>query len=141
MVAVAVTSLRLGITRKTVPTTRVRVLLIEPDADNRELYIRGLMMAAGFDLVAAEDATSATIAMGADAPAIVVAATRRPGPCTVALLRHLSEAGVPVIALTTAPLSEHEALRVAGARLVLLKPYLPDQLAAVITQVLGGPLP
>jgi DNA-binding response OmpR family regulator len=124
----------------TIPAARVRVLLIEPDTDNRELYLLGLT-AGGFDVVAAEDATAATIALGTKAPAIVVTATRRSGPCTVTLLRHLSEAGVPVIALTTAPLSEHEALRAAGASLVLLKPYLPDQLAAVIAEVLRGPLP
>jgi nucleotide-binding universal stress UspA family protein len=43
--------------------------------------------------------------------------------------------------LTIAPASEREAVRAAGARFVLLKPYLPDQLAAVIDCVLGGSLP
>jgi DNA-binding response OmpR family regulator len=124
----------------TVQAARLRVLLIEPDADNRELYILGLT-ASGFDVVAVEDATAATFAVGSNPPAIVVTANRRAEPCAVALVRRWAEGGVPLIALTTAPASEHEALRAAGARFVLLKPYLPHQLAAVITEVLGWRLP
>jgi CheY-like chemotaxis protein len=119
----------LGACRMTVSAARVRVLLVEPDADNRDLYTVGLK-AAGFDVVAVDDVTSATVDLVTEVPAIAVTATRR-----------CSEAGIPAIALTTAPLAEHEALRAAGARFVLLKPYLPDQLAALIDGVLGGSLP
>ena len=84
---------------------------------------------------------AATVAVATEPPAIVVTATRSAGPSTVTLLRRCAEAGVPVIALTTAPLAEHEALRAAGARVVLLKPCLPDQLAVAISGALGGPLP
>jgi CheY-like chemotaxis protein len=130
----------LGACRMTVSAARVRVLLVEPDADNRDLYTVGLK-AAGFDVVAVDDVTSATVDLVTEVPAIAVTATRSAEPSTVAFLRRCSEAGIPAIALTTAPLAEHEALRAAGARFVLLKPYLPDQLAALIDGVLGGSLP
>lgn len=97
----------------TVPAARVRVLFIEPDADNRELYTLGLT-AAGFEVVAVDDATSAPVVFATYAPAIVVTATRLPGHCALTLLRYFSEAGVPVIALTTAPVFQHDALRAAA---------------------------
>jgi DNA-binding response OmpR family regulator len=84
------------------------VLLIEPDADDRELYLLGLA-AAGFDVVAAAAATAAAVAFAAATPAIVVTATRITGHCAIALLRRFSEASVPVIAFTTAPSSQHDA--------------------------------
>ena len=49
----------------------IRVLLVEPHADSRELYVLGLTMA-GFEVFAAEDGASATVAFAAHMPAVVV---------------------------------------------------------------------
>jgi len=112
----------------------IRVLLVEPHADSRELYVLGLT-AAGFQVFAAEDGASATVAFAAHAPAIVVSETRLPDVSDAELLTRFWDAGVPVIALTTDPLSQRHA---GSARLsaVLLKPCFPDQVAASIRMAL-----
>ena len=55
----------------------IRVLLVEPHADTRELYDLGLT-AAGFDVRTADDTSSATLAFASHAPTIVVTETRLP---------------------------------------------------------------
>ena len=112
----------------------IRVLLVEPHADSRELYVLGLTTA-GFQVFAAEDGTSATRAFAAHAPAIVVSEMRLPDVSAAELLARFSDAGVPVIALTTDPLSQRHA-RPACLRAVLLKPCFPDQVAASIRMAL-----
>ena len=112
----------------------IRVLLVEPHADSRELYVLGLTVA-GFDVFAAEDGASAAVAFAAHMPAIVVSETRLPDMSAADLLAQFSDAGVPVIALTTDPLFRRQA-RSARLSTVLLKPCFPDQVAAAIRMVL-----
>ena len=114
----------------------IRVLLVEPHADSRELYVLGLTKA-GFKVFAAEDAASATLAFAAHAPAIVVSDTRLPDMSAAELLTRFFDAGVPVIALTTDPQYQQRA-RSARLTAVLLKPCFADQVAAAIRRVLGG---
>lgn len=111
----------------------IRVLLVEPHADSRELYVLGLAKA-GFDVVAAADAASATVAFAAHTPAIVVSETRLPDQAD--LLTWFSDAGVSVIALTTDPLFSTRAIP-TGVTAVLLKPCFPDDVVAAIRAALG----
>ena len=111
----------------------IRVLLVEPHADTRELYDLGLT-AAGFDVRTADDTSSATLAFASHAPTIVVTETRLPDRSD--LLTRFAAAGVPVIALTTSPL-DHHAFRAGGAVAVLVKPCFPDEIAAAIREALG----
>ena len=114
---------------------RIRVLLVEPHADTRELYHLGLT-AAGFDVRTADDAASATVAFASHAPTIVVSEMRLPGRSD--LLARAGVAGVAVIALTTNPLDHHAVLGPAVVA-VLIKPCLPDEIAAAIRQAAGVP--
>ena len=118
------------------PAGPIRVLLVEPHADTRELYDLGLT-AAGFDVWTADDTSSARVAFAAHAPTIVVSETRLPGGSD--LLARFAAAGVPVIALTTAPPYQHHALRAVGIATVLLKPCLPDEVATAIREALSLP--
>jgi DNA-binding response OmpR family regulator len=118
-----------------VPAAPIRVLLVEPHADTRELYHLGLT-AAGFDVRTAADAASATVAFTSHAPTVVVTETQLPDRSD--LLTRFAAAGVPVIALTTSPL-DHHAFRAAGAFAVLMKPCFPQEIAAAIRQAVGVP--
>jgi two-component system C4-dicarboxylate transport response regulator DctD len=111
-----------------------RVLLVEPHADTRELYDWGLTTA-GFDVQTADDGTSAMAALATDMPSVVVSEIRLPD--FGALIARCSDAGVPVIALTTNPFSQH-AYGAACITAVLLKPCLPDEVGAVIRDVLDA---
>ena len=93
----------------------IRVLLVEPHADTRELYHLGLT-AAGFDVRTADDAASATVAFVSHAPTVVVTEMRRPDWSD--LLTGFAAAGVPVIALTTSPLRSSRLPRSRGGRRV-----------------------
>lgn len=119
------------------PAAPIRVLLVEPDADTRELYDVALR-AAGFQVFPAHDAASAMIAFATHTPAIVVSETRLPDRSAAELLTRFSDAGVPVVALTTDPLYQHHDSRAAGLAAVLMKPCLPDEVVAVIRVALGG---
>ncbi len=80
----------------------VRVLLVEPHADTREMYVVGLTYR-GFRVFTARDESSAAAAFATHAPNIVVSDTRIPHGGEVGRLRGFADAGVPVIALTCLP--------------------------------------
>ena len=117
------------------PAAPIRVLLVEPHADTRELYDVGLT-AAGFDVVTAHDAASAMIAFATRPPTIVVSETRIPGWND--MVTRLAAMGVPVIALTTDPRWARRAFRAAGLTAVLLKPCFPDEVATAIRGALAA---
>jgi hypothetical protein len=54
-----------------------------------------------------------------------------------ALLTRFAEESVPVVALTTNPFAEQHAFAAMGIACVLLKPCLPEKVAAAIRTVLG----
>jgi DNA-binding response OmpR family regulator len=118
-----------------VTAARIRVLLVEPHADTRELYELGLT-AAGFDVVAVADASAAMVACANLQPSIVVSETRLPDYGE--LMTRLADAGVPVIALTTDQ-RYHLCPLDAGSRAVLLKPCSPDEVAGAICAALKLP--
>jgi DNA-binding response OmpR family regulator len=113
----------------------VRVLLVEPHADTRELYGRALT-SIGWEVVTATDGASASRAFFTHQPTVVVSETRLPDGGEAALLRAFADAGVAVVALTTAPPYQHRDF--SGMRLsaVLMKPCLPDVLARAVRHVI-----
>jgi DNA-binding response OmpR family regulator len=117
------------------PAAPIRVLLVEPHDDSRDLYELGLR-AHGFDVFAVADAAAAMRACAHHPPTIVVSETRVRGWSD--LLTSMVEKGMPIIALTTDPLFYHQSFR-AGPRAVLLKPCFPDEVVAAIRGTLGFP--
>ena len=109
----------------------IRVLLVEPHDDTRELYVRGLTLE-GLDVVEAHDWASALVAFSTHEPAIVVSEIRLPDLGDVATLKIFPAAGVPVIALTTAPEPQHHMIRDAGVTSVLMKPCSWEDVAEAI---------
>jgi DNA-binding response OmpR family regulator len=117
----------------------IRVLLIEPDPDTRELYEIGLTMA-GMDVRSAPDAASATVAFAQHSPVILVSETRLPDRSKMTSLTRLSNAArVPVIAITTLPQYQHHAFRDWDVATVLMKPCGPHDLASAIRAALSLP--
>ena len=111
----------------------IRVLLIEPHADTRDLYDLGLT-AAGFDVVTADEVASALLAFAAHPPHVVVGAVGPRDGGERALLSCWAAARIPVVALTTYP---DPALQRAGMTSVLLKPCVPTDLATAIREALA----
>jgi DNA-binding NtrC family response regulator len=116
-------------------TPAVRVLLIEPHADTRELYVRWLT-ALGWGVIAAADGTSAKSAFVAHQPTLVVSETWLPEGHEHELLSAFVDAGVPVIALTTASPCPHSAFSGLPLSALLTKPCVPDDLVRVIQRVI-----
>src|SRR5688500_17255434 len=113
------------------------VLLIDDNADNREMY-ETLLASSGFEVLQAEDAVEALALATVRLPAVVVTDLRMPGHVSAAeLCRQFRARGVPVIALTgVGPGEEHDAMRLAGCAAILMKPLLPDQLVPEIARLL-----
>jgi DNA-binding response OmpR family regulator len=124
----------LGACRMMHSTAAIRVLLVEPHADTRELYAFGLA-SMGWEVVTAMDAASAHAAFKALRPAVVVSETWLPDGGEVALLRAFADTGIPIIAMTTAPPDQHDAFSGLGLSAVVLKPCLPEELARAIRAV------
>ena len=118
------------------PLAAVRVLLVEPHDDTRELYDRALT-SVGWEVVTAPDGPSANSTFSIYNPTVVVSETRLPDGEEMALLSAFADAGVPVIALTTAPADQHGVF--SGVRLsaVIMKPCLPDELVRTVRKVVG----
>ncbi len=117
----------------------IRVLLVEPHDDTRDLY-RLWMARLGWEVLAATDGASAICILGAAPPDIVVTEMRLPDRGEAALLAAAAAAGVPVIGLTTAPRNQRLPFSPALAALVLSKPCSPDEIVTGISALLGSSL-
>lgn len=124
------------------PRVRPLVLIVEDDADSREMYAIALQMG-GFDVEAAADAhTAFEIAAGKQPIMIVTDFMLRGSDNGAALCRKLHgdprTAGIPVLVLTgSTRKSDAEALLGAGCGDIRTKPYLPDALVADVQRVAG----
>ncbi len=113
------------------------VLLIDDNADNREMY-GTMLVGSGFEVLEAGDAAEALALAAVRLPAVVVTDLRMSGDVSAAeLCQQFRDIGVPVIALTgVGPGEEHDVMRRAGCATILMKPLLPDQLIPEITRLL-----
>jgi CheY-like chemotaxis protein/predicted RNA-binding Zn-ribbon protein involved in translation (DUF1610 family) len=117
------------------------VLLVEDDADSREMYAAGLQWA-GFRVTSVGDGTTALTQAVSLSPQVVVTDLHVPGLNGLELCRRLktteSTASIPVIAVTGAAReSDVELAHAAGFDRVLIKPCLPDTLRDIIRDLLA----
>lgn len=115
------------------------VVLAEPDADTRTMYTEGLE-AAGIPVVAVASVDQAHAATLFYSPHVVVTEVAMRHQDGFALLRRLRDdrrtAHLPVVALTTGALDhERRIISRAGFTSVVIKPCLPEDLAAEIRRV------
>jgi CheY-like chemotaxis protein len=126
------------------PDRRPVVLLVEDDADSREMYATMLEFA-GIDVHVAGEAAAAFDLAVALAPDVIVTDFMLRGPENGAALcrrLHADErtSRIPVLVVTgSTRLADTEALSGAGCADIRLKPYLPDALVSDIWRLLTGP--
>ena len=118
------------------------VLVVEDHADAREMYAAGLELA-GFRVAEAADGLDAIARAIELRPAAIVMDLTLPGldgwDATRRLKRDARTVSIPVIALSGHTLPRHiDEARAAGCVAVLLKPCLPDALAAEVRRALGA---
>ncbi len=122
-------------------STAPLVLVVEDHTDAREMYVAGLELA-GFRVAEAADGLQA-VARAIDLrPTVIVMDLSLPGLDGWAATRQLKSdartASIPVIALSGHTLSRHiDEARAAGCVAVLVKPCLPDAVAAEVRRALG----
>jgi CheY-like chemotaxis protein len=120
----------------------VRILVVEDDADNREMLIEALRRSGAVATPAASVQEALTVAQHSRLDVIVSDITM-PGEDGYALIRRLRALSpetreLPVIALTAHARSEDAARIVeAGFTIHLAKPVRPTALCAAIARVLG----
>ena len=117
------------------------VLLVEDDADSREMYAAGLEWA-GFRVTSVGDGPAAFTQAMSLSPQVVVTDLHAPGLNGLELCRRLktteATASIPVIAVTGAAReSDVELARAAGFDRVPIKPCLPDTLRDSIRDLLA----
>jgi len=121
------------------PAAPPRVLLVDDDADTREMYSWSLG-ARGFEVIGAGTALNALAEAGAEQPDIVVTDFSLPGMSGLELcarLREVPETASPIVLVSGRDFdgpAREEALKSCDA--ILLKPVLPDRLAEEIHRVL-----
>ena len=116
------------------------VLLIDDHDDTRDMYALGLRER-GFHVYDAADGSAALLQASEHPPSIIVTDLRLRGEVSgLNLCRHFGQQGIPVIVLTgVTGAREHEDVRRAGCRALLVKPVLPDTVETEIRRILTEP--
>jgi CheY-like chemotaxis protein len=122
-----------------------RVLIVDGHDDTCELYAVGLAFF-GFETVTIEDGAYAFRRARETRPDIIVteiALPRRDGWTLVDDLKHDPQtSAIPVVVLTTySEPSVRERAEREGCAAVFVKPYLPEQLAPVLRELLEMSVP
>ena len=122
---------------------RVKVLIIDDEADIRRIARLGLSRVGGMEVVEAASGTDGLARAKADRPDAILLDVMMPGldgPATLARLREEAEtASVPVVFLTAKNIAaEVDHLRSLGAAGVLGKPFDPMTLARDLKAALGS---
>jgi len=117
-----------------------RTLLVDRDADTRQMYAEFLKRGA-YEIEEAEDGREALAKALTHPPDIIVTETRLPGITGFDLCRLLRQDSltrqIPILVVTGDAFdSEIARARQAGADAVLVKPCLPERLAAELLRVL-----
>lgn len=113
-----------------------RVLLVEDHADTRQMYAEFLGIE--FEVFTAADGVEALTKTRAHVPDLIVTDLSLPGMDGFELIARLrSDArlqSIPIICLSGYGGTEHEErARAAGCDRILLKPCMPDELAAIVS--------
>src|SRR5438477_2704736 len=120
-----------------------RILIVDADGDNREMY-RDSLTLAGWIVAEAADGREALVEALARKPALVITELRLPlidgiSLCEI-LRRDRATADIPILVVT----AETRAVQLAraeraGASAVLVKPSTPDVVVAEIQRLLAMP--
>jgi PAS domain S-box-containing protein len=127
------------------PSRRMRVLLVDDNADSREMYAL-LLQADGHDVHEAEDAAAALAVFESGVPDVAVIDIGLPGMDGYELARRIrsgpSGRDVTLIALTGYGFPEdRERSRAAGFNRHLVKPAAPEDLRQELSNVAQAPRP
>jgi DNA-binding response OmpR family regulator len=127
-------------------TAAINVLVVEDDADGREMYVIGLSLS-GYVVAEAADGESALASAVAHPPDVVVTDLGLPGLSGAELCRALranpSTAHVPLIALSGRgeSVARDVDAGILPCDVLLVKPCTPDELVAAIVRVTRHPAP
>ncbi len=116
------------------------VLLIDDHDDTRDMYALALRQR-GFDMYDAADGPAALRQASEHLPSIIVTDLRLRGEVSgLDLCGYFDAQGIPVIVLTgVTGAREHEEVRRAGCRALLVKPVAPDTVETEIRRILTEP--
>lgn len=123
-----------------------RVLIVDDEADIREVAALSLSSIAGYDVLSADSGSSALVVAATQQPDAILLDVMMPdmdGPTTLRKLQSQpSTANIPVVFLT-AKVQPSERARFAslGAAAVLSKPFDPLTLSSELAEALGWPKP
>lgn len=118
-----------------------KTILIADDEPNIRQLVAFTLRRRGFDIVEAEDGVTALELIRQSAPDLVVLDVMMPGLTGIAVLQQLSAdpatAEIPVVLLSAKGQGvEIEEGLASGARLYLVKPFSPRELADRVAEVL-----
>ena len=122
---------------------RLRVLLVDPIADESEMYSEYLSFA-GFDVTRCRDAEQALAIVGRGAVSAVIARIRQAGAIDgIELARRMKQnpatTRTPIVIITTHIQPEfRRAAERAGCDAFILLPCVPDQLVCTLDHVLSA---
>lgn len=122
-----------------------RILLVEDDADARDMYAMGFR-AAGFEVIEASSAEEAIEQLGRSVPAVIVSDIALPGEDGFELCQRIrrleAHQTTPIIGITAISVVQAmvQAKR-AGFTEVITKPCSPADLVAAVQQALNPPEP
>jgi|SRR5262245_28363921 len=121
------------------PSSTLRVLVAEPDASARSLYVAALRPL-GCDAIEAADGREALVEALVRRPSVIVIESRLPlvnGPALCEILRRDSQtSSVPIVAIAPdGGAADADRIRRAGATSVLIKPVAADELALEVRRL------
>jgi two-component system, cell cycle response regulator DivK len=125
--------------RCAMPRDHLLVLLVDNDADNREMYAEYLQIR-GFRVISCSDSRASIDVARRSQPDIILLELRMTGMTGIQVLRELRKeaalAHVPVVALTASVMTrERVDADVAGFTELLPKPFLPQDLAIAVRRI------
>lgn len=122
--------------------TAKTILICEDDENLRQL-IR-VVIGAGYDVVEASDGDEALVLASEHRPDLIILDLMMPRMSGLDVIRRLHEDGGPtgthIVVMSAWPDAIEESLA-AGADAFLQKPFEPDALTALVSEVLGEPAP
>lgn len=121
-----------------------QTILIADDEPNIRQLVAFTLRRRGYQVLEADDGAVALELIRRERPALAILDVMMPGLTGIAVLQQLAldpeTAAIPIIILSAkGQSSEIEAGLVSGARLYLVKPFSPRELAERVTEVLNAP--
>jgi two-component system cell cycle response regulator DivK len=118
-----------------------RILVVEDTPDNREI-LRDLLVASGYDFIAAVDGAAGVAMAASEKPDLILMDIQLPVLDGYEATRRIKAdpalAHIPIIAVTSYALAGDEAkTRAAGCDGYIAKPFSPRQLLCKVRELIG----